>query len=254
MTQEELYDRIEAYLEGTFSPQEHQEFEQEIDADPELKQEVELHRQLQGELGESDVTIFRNIVVEEKQKMKPLGKTIALGRFQILSIAASFALLITAGYFIFFQTNPSPQDLFNQYYVLPDLQITQGSLRGEDDMNLDSAIILLNLANQLATQNNFPQAIVTADSLLGISVELDQIILLRLGIWQLSGDNPEEALAFFNQVNNQSEAIQWYKALTYLELDQLDQIPGLLQPLTEYANPRQEAAQKLLRQVQRMLP
>ncbi|MCB0560313.1 MAG: hypothetical protein H6573_11340 [Lewinellaceae bacterium] len=53
MNKEQLYDTIEAYLEGKLTAEARRAFEGEIAADPELKREVALHRRMQQELGKS---------------------------------------------------------------------------------------------------------------------------------------------------------------------------------------------------------
>ena len=53
MNKEQLYEAIEAYLEGKLTAEARRAFEGEIAADPELKREVALHRRMQQELGKS---------------------------------------------------------------------------------------------------------------------------------------------------------------------------------------------------------
>ena len=51
MEKEQLYNIIEAYLDGTLSGEELTAFEQRLKSEPDLAEEVELHRKLQNELG-----------------------------------------------------------------------------------------------------------------------------------------------------------------------------------------------------------
>lgn len=53
MNKEQLYEAIEAYLEGKLAAEDRQAFEKEMAADPQLKTEVALHRRMQQELGKS---------------------------------------------------------------------------------------------------------------------------------------------------------------------------------------------------------
>lgn len=53
MNKEQLYEAIEAYLEGKLPEEARRAFEKQIAADPELKTEVAIHRKMHQELGKS---------------------------------------------------------------------------------------------------------------------------------------------------------------------------------------------------------
>ncbi|MCO6479484.1 MAG: hypothetical protein J5I94_22810 [Phaeodactylibacter sp.] len=59
MNKEQLYETIEAYLEGKLTEEARRAFEKEIAADPELRKEVALHQRMQQELGKSEKAALR---------------------------------------------------------------------------------------------------------------------------------------------------------------------------------------------------
>jgi hypothetical protein len=59
MEKEQIYQTIEAYLEGELGPEERTAFEEELATDADLAREVALHRRLQEELGDADKVNLR---------------------------------------------------------------------------------------------------------------------------------------------------------------------------------------------------
>lgn len=64
MEKEQIFQTIEAYLDGALGAEELTAFEQELATDPDLVREVELHRRLQQELGDAEKTKLR-LALEE---------------------------------------------------------------------------------------------------------------------------------------------------------------------------------------------
>lgn len=59
MEKEQIYQTIEAYLDGALGAEDKAAFEQELATDADLAREVELHRRLQGEFGDAEKTDLR---------------------------------------------------------------------------------------------------------------------------------------------------------------------------------------------------
>ncbi|MCB0579326.1 MAG: hypothetical protein KDD10_08475 [Phaeodactylibacter sp.] len=95
MNKEQLYETIEAYLEGKLPAEERRAFEQEIAADPELKMEVALHRRMHQELGKSGKA-------ERRQQLQQIARDFPLegkGRksvFRLLPVWGAVAAAIVA--------------------------------------------------------------------------------------------------------------------------------------------------------------
>jgi len=71
MNGEQLYEKIEAYLNGSLAAEELKSFEQELTKNPALSAEVNLHRQLQNELSKSNKRTLRDNlkVISANQKV-----------------------------------------------------------------------------------------------------------------------------------------------------------------------------------------
>ncbi len=59
MNKEQLYETIEAYLDGKLTEEARRAFEKEMAAEPELRKEVALHQRMQEELGKSEKAALR---------------------------------------------------------------------------------------------------------------------------------------------------------------------------------------------------
>lgn len=68
MSKEQLYETIEAYLEGKLTAEARRAFEKEMAADPQLKTEVALHQRMQQELGKSGKAKLREQLQQVAQE------------------------------------------------------------------------------------------------------------------------------------------------------------------------------------------
>ena len=106
MSEEEKYDRIEDYLNGTLGADERRSFEALLDHDESLRAEVQLHRKLQQTFANTEVKELEQKIGAILRK-KQQGRTRALW---IYAAAASILLLVTT--FLFWpQPKPSPDTL-----------------------------------------------------------------------------------------------------------------------------------------------
>lgn len=71
MEKEALYERIEAYLAGDLPPEEREEFERQMAADPALAAEVALHRRLEKALSDKPKQDFRRKVADLAEEFPP---------------------------------------------------------------------------------------------------------------------------------------------------------------------------------------
>ena len=121
MEKEQLYNIIEAYLDGTLSGDELSAFEQRLKSEPDLADEVQLHRKLQNEFGDAQKRLLKSkldtLREEFTQKDEEVAKVIPINRrnnFRILmSIAAGILVLIFAIWFFFFKT-PEKRELVDE--------------------------------------------------------------------------------------------------------------------------------------------
>ena len=117
MEKAQLYELIEQYLEGNLSGEELEQFELRLQTEPELKEEVELHRKLQNELGDTQKRLLRSRLdvlrkeftdSEEETKVIPIQRKSNLR--VIISIAAGILILVFTFWLFFFKT-PEKQEI-----------------------------------------------------------------------------------------------------------------------------------------------
>lgn len=108
MNEPSTYERIEAYLAGSLTGTALDSFEKELNINPQLAKEVELHRKLQEELGDPIKRQLRGILEDIKKEERAGDTTTNIRQLRPkmrwqrrLAIAASFLLLAAAiGYFM----------------------------------------------------------------------------------------------------------------------------------------------------------
>lgn len=254
MDQQEQYEQIEAYLERALGPEQIQEFERMLQEDPDLAREVALHRKLHQVMQPSGVNTFRAILEEEAASLKATTKVRFIGRRRILSIAASVAVMALAAAWLFGGRATTSQALYDQLYQVPTLTLDASTVRGEDERDVPQEIVDLfanvDQLNQRGDYNLALQAIY--DSSVSIPDDLRSEVLLRQALLYLNLKQPEEAIAHLDQISGRQETVRWYKSLALLSLNRLDEIPDLLEPMTQYDNPRRRDAKRLLGKLDRI--
>jgi hypothetical protein len=119
---------IEAYLNNELAGDERTAFENRIEQEPNLLEEITLHRQIRGFVKETEVNKLKSQVkgwlLEEEVKTK---KIVLFSRTNLIRIAASFALVLGLGWFYF-----NSQSTDNQYLTELVGQ-NPGTLQGSDD-------------------------------------------------------------------------------------------------------------------------
>ena len=121
MDKEQLYNIIEEFLEGTLSGDELQAFEQRLQTEPDLAEEVELHRKIHGEIGDAQKRMLKSKLdtlreeftqkEENETKVVPINRGINLKMF--ISVAAGILVLVFAIWFFFFKT-PEKREIVNE--------------------------------------------------------------------------------------------------------------------------------------------
>ncbi|NND32481.1 MAG: hypothetical protein HKN76_07815 [Saprospiraceae bacterium] len=249
MNDQETYELIEAYLENNLSDKEVQTFEQRLKSDPDFAVEFQLHKQLHTELGPSDLNDFRNLLKEESGAKK---STVVrrINMRQVLSIAASGAILVAVGLFYLTSRSTSPQVLFNQYVDQPSLSFNPGTERGTDQQNLDVFIAAMEQAEALYQSGDYSGAIGVLESVdTEAYAEHQDAIEFRLGMNYLLAGDSENAISYFDEMSELTESVRWYKSLALLQLGDIEQVIELLSPLASYENPKQQAARQIIKKM-----
>lgn len=235
MDQEEL---INAYLEGTLSPEDQKIFENLIAQNPEYKAELEAQRKIKAAITLSERESLRGFLDEiEDISVKPKSRVKSW-----LFSAVAACMVVLAGYFLWTTLSMSPgEKLYARHYeTYPNL--IAPSTRGEGSVDPKAQAFLA------YDNGNFEQAAVLFEQLKN---EPDaEYALLYLGICQLELGRPEKAIPVLNLVpasSDSKEIASWYEALGYFKLNMLDRGKSALQVTAGSANPFQTQAEEILK-------
>lgn len=242
-TEFEHLDRIEQYLNGTFTQKEQAEFEKELNSNEQLAKEyadfiaiqtgleaVEeeqlrkdiqtIHATLQSENFFDNTTKIKSIM-ENKTKKNQSG----MGR--ILAIAASVALLIGAAYFFTQESSPSRADLMVNIDVKPDVEFANRMLeksasKGFADPEKGKKDTIALIAN-FYKKGAYKTAIeVINEYIERYSPDFDTEYMLGSCLFQ-EGEYAKAVkhfLPLLEQKNaEQKQDIQWMTALSYLQFN-----------------------------------
>jgi tetratricopeptide (TPR) repeat protein len=236
MDQEEL---INAYLEGTLSPEDRELFENLVAQNPDYSAEFESHRKLKAAITLSERENLKGFLSELEPAKQPTAST-SIKSWIYSTVAACVVVLI--GYFLWITLSMSPSEkLYARHYetypnlVVPSTRgVNPADLKAEAFLAYDNADFgkAAGLFEQLQAQSNSDYA------------------LLYLGICQLELGRPEKAIPVLNLVSATSESkgiASWYEALGYFKLNMLDEGKVALEVTANSSNPFQTEAQSILK-------
>lgn len=126
MLKDIYFDRIESYLEGTNSPDDKKQFEQDLADNPELKAEYQAYLATRAAVQDFALEEIRIKVAQIAQTPPRSAKILQLNR-RTIAIAAGFLILIAALSFLFGRQQYSNQNLFVQQYESPNWSPIRGA-------------------------------------------------------------------------------------------------------------------------------
>lgn len=221
-------ERIEAYLGGELSPEEHDAFEKELAENPDLKEEYDAYLL---SLEVIDQMTFKNLM----QKAAAHEKKREARRFTIsrrmLAVAACILLILGIGSFWYAGQNYSNQAVFAQHFQFPN---TDNLIRGEDGEESEPVSIF---REALWAYEN--QDLTKAVNLLAsISEEAPNYNMAQyyLGNLYLESRRPKEATAAFEAFlsspeNRYAEDSEWGLILAYLQKGEMETVNARLEKI-----------------------
>lgn len=238
MDQEEL---INAYLEGTLSPEDKELFENLIAQNPEYMAELEAHRKLKAAITLSERENLKGFLAS----IEPKETKVKTNTKSWLFSAAAACIVVIVGYFLWTTLSMSPgEKLYARHYeTYPNL--IAPSTRGEAGADLKAEAFLA------YDNGNFEQAAALFEKLQAQSNS--EYALLYLGICQLELGRPEKAVPVLNLIPSSSDSkgiTSWYEALGYFKLNMMDKGKAALQVTAAKANSFQTEAQAILKELE----
>ena len=210
MTQEN-YIRLEKYLREQMTPEENEEFLNDLRNDKELCEEMQttvlMIKTLKEDQAKQDAEIIEEVLASKKK-----AKIITIVR-RTLSIAAIFILIF--GVTTLWNKQSDTEALFEQYYVSPENSSPRGG--DEDAVNQE----LANLFIRMGTEKDITPIINRLQTI------HDNIV----------ADNED-----YDEYKYSQNTIDWYLALAYIKNENFEKAQKLLKPLADNGD---EEAKKL---------
>ncbi len=251
------YDKIDRYIEGKMSTEELQDFEQKLKVDETLSDAVALQSDLlkgielfgDQQLRENIQQAQHNMNKKESLPKQPKPRRIVLFSVRNMAIAASFLILIVAGYFLLRPTD-QPGRLYANYF-----QMDQPALENELE---ELSLIGMGMADrerrdqlksslELVQTEQYHEAVTALTEHLNIYPQ-DEIATYFLGLSLMQIKSFEEAIRVFAPIETDTESkyhedARWFQALSWLQMKAgqekaiqlLEQIAGESGPLSSQA-------------------
>lgn len=234
------------YLYGEMNRQEKTIFEEELDADQQLSDELLLHQEIDKAIQkEVQIKSFRNLLddIHESSYGKRKNNIINLQNKWYWAAASITAFSGTAIYTLSRQM-ASPDHLYQKYYeVWQPAFITRGISSEKDMDKVVSAFEAHNFNQTLALINN-----------LDLTTKTSPKIRLIHGCTLMEMNQFEDAINIFKQFESEdytlyTETAEWYKGLCYLKNDNTEQAIKTFKLISDNDNVYAEEANELLKKL-----
>ena len=208
-------DRIDNYLADQMTPEEKDDFLNDLRNDKDLREEAQMMalmiKKMKEEQAQQDSEVIGEVLASKEQDKK--AKTISIIRWS-LSIAAMFILIFGAT--LLWNRQSDSDTLFSEYYTPYTMQ---GESRGGDS---DVEKELATLFNQIGT----------ADDITPVINQLQKI---------------HDSIDSEYEYSLYADDITWYLALAYIKDKNIDKARSLLKQLTEEGDEKtKNRARKLI--------
>ncbi len=248
-------ERIQRYLDGEMTEEELWSFQQDLKNDPELKEELDVHRLVEKSLKEKNEREFRDKLENSYQKSQPDAAETSSEekpRFKLVYFLIPFAAILIAGLLIFINvTAPDKDSLFEEYYT--PINVMYGSRSAEaspEESNLISGIKAYHM-------RDFERSERLIELYLSNETDKKAVANYFLGLAKIELQDYTNAAKCFKNVLNDStnyyqEHSQWYLALVFLKNDQLEQAKQLFTQISLKGAVHSEDSKEILKNISRI--
>jgi len=236
------FEKMEDYIHGKLSALEQQRFEDEMAQDEVLRQEVALYRRLIDAVEtESARQLLEQIHEENFAKETTVVPLQSRRAFFPLAIAASLALLVLAGWWLFTLQSTQAEGLYAAYFF-PAVGLPT-TLGYTEDPQFAEGMISYKL-QEYAEARNYWKSLVEADP-------QNDTLNYYMGIAFLADEMPDQAVNHLQRVVQQDESAyqndaKWYVALAYLLAEQEENAKTILNELAATESNYQEPSREIL--------
>jgi len=235
---------MEDYIHGNLSTAEREQFEAEMTADEQLREEVELHQQLISSVETESVRqLLEKIHQENFESDTPVISMSSRRTYFPLAVAASVALLVLAGWWAFFGGFAQPSYYATYFSPDPGLPTTLGY---STNTAFAEGMVSYKL-EEYAEARTYWEPLLEADP-------ANDTLNYYTGVAFLADEQPDAAINYLKSVASSepsafSTSAQWYLALAYLETAQEELAKALLEDLATSENPYQNQSTEILAEI-----
>lgn len=218
------FEFIERYLDGDMGCDEEKWFAKELESNTWLQKEVQLHRNVNNVIGETDVAGLQHQLDDIHASLgfdKPaIAKTNAHSRRTRRMAAAGSvaALVVAAGVFVFVSIfgDYSNEELFAEYYKPYDVHMNVRSGNEIIDKGLSKAMELYEEKDYYNALRLFEQILKEDESRIGLNLYSG---ISQMEIEEYKGANRSFQRIIDNKTNLYIDQAEWYMAFCYLMTD-----------------------------------
>lgn len=225
------------YFEGNLSEEEKQQFDELLSNDSEFKTEFEFQKKAKVAVALSERQRLKNQLkeIENSRKLKNNNNT-------WLSIAASIVVVLSLGFIFFWNSSTTNDNLYADFYeTFPNIEAP--TTRGENNLNIKSE------AFYAYDSKDYKKAIELFSEI--YKVEKTDYAIFYIGLSEMELNEHKKAINTFSLFegdtnNNFYYYVKWYKALSYLKENDIENSKKLLNEVVKNTNPFQLKSKELL--------
>lgn len=244
---------IQKYLDNELSEKDRKRFDAELEMSPEIQAELDLFREVDAALSDSEVLSFRDQLTELRKESgtKTADKQKKPARFTKswhYAATAAIALLIAIGLASVIDRPLSNKELLKKHYKPYEVALINRS--GNNELNL-----MLQHAEQMYQKGNFEEAVVYFEKVL--ELQPDQVATnLYSGISYFELERYREAGTSFEKVIEHNDNLyidqaEWYLGLCFLAINETDRARRQFARIASGNSEKREEAAKILKKIQR---
>jgi len=241
---QQTFEQIEAYLQNRMSEAEKEAFEVRMRGDQELKAAVDLQLELMNAI-ETEAVKSSLDNIHQQNFGSSRERKLSRSWIRPVLIAASFALLILAGWLILRPASPSSDQLFATYYSTPNgLPTTLGL---QDQLAFSDGMVDYKRGDFLEARQKWQP--------LYRQFSENDTLGYFLGLTYLENEQTDSALFYWQNTLEQTpstsynDALQWYMALALLKKGRMQAATERLNALTQNENPFRDRAFELINEI-----
>jgi len=243
---QELFEKIDAYLNGDLKGNDLELFENTLKSDAKLQEEVDTYRLMQEALKDTDVITFRERLktIDTEIEEEKFKKVTSKKSFSIYyKIAAVFIAIVGVSSFLWL-FNPIENNLYEHYYVpYPMDELTRNS---------HTTLSELKDVSILYEKKKYQKAIPTLEKLVQ-KHSTDDKLKLYLGNSYLNVNQEEKAIVLFESIlknDTLRDDALWFLSLAYIKTENYNKATIFLKELVSYENLYKSSALNLLEELE----